>query len=148
MKAQRRARAALIVAAIFAVLTVATGFPLATLLRQRADVSGAVRELAHLRAHNFQLAREVQSLSTRRTITQIARQDYGLVYVGERAIVVLPGTHGPSSTNRLAPQKLPPSDFVPSAATTWEASAPATGAHGESFWGRVARHLEFWRGLF
>jgi cell division protein FtsB len=144
----RRARAALIVAAIFAVLTVATGFPLATLLRQRSEIAGAVRALQHVRADNSQLAREVKSLSTEATITEIARDDYGLVRAGERAIVVLPGKDGPKSSVSLAPQKLPASDFVPSAATTWEVSAQHPAARGEGFWRRVLLHLEFWRGLF
>jgi cell division protein FtsB len=147
MKAYRRARTALIVAASFALLTVATGFPLATLLRQRGEIAGAVRELQSVRAHNTALQKEVKSLSTRSTIVAIARQDYGLVRAGERAVVILPGKNGTSSAaTELTPDKLPASDFVPSAATTWEVSSSA--ARGTSFWSRVFSHLEFWRGLF
>lgn len=138
----------MIVAVIFAVLTVATGFPLATLVHQRAEIAGAVRELAHVRAENTALAEKVKSLSTRATIVEIAREDYGLVAGGERAIVVLPGRDGPVSSASLAPHKLPASDFVPTAAATWEASSPPVASHEAGFWGRVLRHLEFWRGLF
>jgi cell division protein FtsB len=146
MTAYRRARAALIVAGILAALTVVTSFPLATLLRQRAELAGAVRELSHVRAHDSQLEKEVQSLSTRSTIVEIAREDYGLVREGERAIVVLPGKHEGTSSG-LTPKKLPASDFVPSASTTWEASSSGR-SEGPSFFERVLHHLEFWRGLF
>jgi cell division protein FtsB len=149
MKSYRRARAALVVAAIFSVLTVATGFPLATLLRQRGEIAGAVRELDKVRAHDAALQREVKSLSTRATIVAIAREDYGLVRAGERAVVILPGKNGPrSAATELTPDKLPASDFVPSAATTWEVSSSATASQSPSFWTRVFHHLEFWRGLF
>ncbi len=148
MKAYRRARAAIIVAAIFAVLTVATGFPLTTLLRQRTELAGAVRELTHVRAHDSALQREVESLSTRSTIVQIAREDYGLVRAGERAIVVLPSKDAGMGSASLRPTKLPTSDFVPTAATTWEASSSPAASKGPGFFDRVLRHLEFWRGLF
>lgn len=148
MIAYRRARAAVFVAAVFALLTVATSFPLATLLRQRSEVAGAVRELQNVRTHNAALQRQVSSLSQRSVIVEIAREDYGLVRQGEHAIVVLPGKNGPSGeAGSLNANKLPASDFVPSAATTYEVSSSPSG-RGASFWGRVARHLEFWRGIF
>lgn len=148
MKTYRRARAAAIAAAIFALLTFATGFPLATLLRQRGEIAGAAKELQRVEARNSLLQRQVHSLSTKQTLIGIARRDYGLVFEGERAIVILPGKNGPSSAaGELTPDQLPASDFVPSAATTWEVSGAAP-AHGAGFWSRVAHHLEFWRGLF
>ncbi len=147
MKKYRRARAAAIVAGIFAVLTVATGFPLATLLHQRTEIAGAVRELERVNAHNAALAREVKSLSTRSTIVGIARLDYGLVQKGERAVVILPGKNERSAqAPSLTPTRLPASDFVPTAATTWETPS-ASGSAGSGFWERVLHHLEFWRGV-
>ncbi len=148
MKKYRRARAAAIVAGIFAVLTLATGFPLATLLHQRAEIAGAVRELEHVRSHNAALGREVKSLSRRATIVGLAQSDYGLEFKGERAVVILPSRNARTAEGTtLTPTKLPASDFVPTAATTWEASAPS-GSGRSGFWGRVLRHLEFWRGVF
>ena len=87
---QRRARALLGGSALFALIVLATSFPIGTLLSQHSALASSSGEVARLSAVDRSLTRQLAQLSDPATVAGIARIDFGLVPKGARAYVVLP----------------------------------------------------------
>lgn len=149
MTSYRRARAALVVAVVFAAVMIGTGFPLGTLFHQRSELAAAASQLARVKRNNATLQAEISSLSTRATIVAIAREEYGLVRPGQQAIVVLPTPGDPAvGAGSLVDRPLPAADLVPTSPTALASPLTAKDASAGGFWSRVWGRLEFWRGAF
>jgi cell division protein FtsB len=170
----RRRRAPVVVAAVFAVVVLATSFPVAGLLSQHRQLSAAAAQLSQLRHSNRSLAQQQQQLDSKAYIQQLAREDYQLVLPGHTLYDVLPpGGHTAASTPGArtggdpgnqplvapanAPNLSPDPNLSPPPAATGgnNATAPkaggsaATGSGGHpgptTFWSRVGDSLEFWK---
>lgn len=158
---QRRARALLGGAALFALIVLVTSFPLGTLLSQRSQLASASGEVTRLSAADQSLTRQVAQLSDPAIVTGIARRDFGLVPKGARAYAVLPppltAADAKSQPPALSGQPVAPDSarsetllgLNPSAPLPAALRAPVHDASGATatagYWTRVAQTLEFWR---
>lgn len=143
-----RARALLAVAFLVGMVIVATQFPLGELTRARAAVGQATSQLSQLQGQNRQLAAQVASLREDGTVARLAHKEFGLVFKGQRSIVVLssPGTRSKLDVGPLSATLVPKSDLVPSDATL----SPGRGsghkpAKEPGYWSRLLQRLEFWK---
>ena len=91
---QRRARAMLLGAAIFAAIVLVSSFPIGTLLSQHSQLSDTAAQLSRLKAANHTLSVQAQRLAQPSTVANLARRDYGLVSPGQRAYEILPPASG------------------------------------------------------
>ncbi len=167
---QRRSRTLLGAAALFALIVLATSFPVSSLLSQRGQLTADAGQLATLRQQDAALARQVAQLRKPATIDGLARTDYGFVRPGQKAYTILPPSSGNSpviADSGVVPLDGPPVEpgsaraqqltGIPSAAASGgnsrhhgassgghdrAGSAPQTPPPG--FWSRVVRNLEFW----
>ncbi len=78
-------RAALFLVAVVGLLF-AFVYPTRTFLDQRAATGKARAQLELLQSENARMAREAKKLSTDSEIEKLAREKYGLVKPGERAV--------------------------------------------------------------
>jgi cell division protein FtsB len=165
----RRNRIPVAVAAVFAVVVLAAGFPLSSLFTQRHQLSAAGAELSQLQHSNKLLAEQQQQLNSKVEINRLARQDYQLVSPGQTLYEVLPpsGTGStvlpggaPSGDPGIQPLVSPshapdmsPDPGLPQAPSTVDPSTVAkSGSAGSAaptspstFWGRVSNTLQFWK---
>jgi cell division protein FtsL len=89
------------VAALFAVLVLVAGFPLANLWSQHRELSSASAQLAQLSQQNRRLSAQQHALNSKTEINRLARQDYQMVLRGQTLYDVLPAagsTASPSPT--------------------------------------------------
>jgi cell division protein FtsB len=147
MKSLWRARLALVGAVVVAIVVVATGLPVGTIVHQREALAAVSRQLAAVEAHNTAVRAEIASLRQPATIEAIAREEYGLVRPGQRSYVILPGngTHTVGAGN-LGAQRIPAGDVVPAGVSALDPPAvAATGSRPAGLWSRTLNELEFWR---
>jgi cell division protein FtsB len=89
-----RHRVPVAVAALFAVVVLAIGFPWSALLSQHHQLSAAAAQLDQLRQQNRSLTEQQHELNSKTAIERLARQDYQLVSPGQTLYDVLPaGSH-------------------------------------------------------
>ena len=160
-----RPRMPILVALLVAGVVLATSMPVSALLTQRRELGAASTALAQTQATNRTLAAQAKALTKPGTVTGLARTDYGLVPPGTKAYVILPPQGASPSvvaTSGHVPLGGPP--VVPGSERSRQllglgdtgstsGSGGTHGSHGSgphraaptSFWGRVARTLEFWR---
>jgi cell division protein FtsB len=145
-----RARLGLLVSVIAAGTFVGLEFPIGELLHQRAEISLTAGQLAALTATDRSLAGQVTSLRSAGGIEHIAHEQYGLIYPGQTAYVVLPFSGDSDLADPLSEHPIPASDIVPAApgAVAGPGRAAAAGRAGEGLWQRVIARLEFWRWAF
>jgi cell division protein FtsB len=173
--AARRHRVPVAAAAVFALVLLATSFPLAGLLSQHRQLSAAAAQLSQLRHTNRSLAEQQRQLNSPTAIQHLARARYQLVLPGHTLYDVLPPggqgattTPGASTSGDPGNQPLVPPADAPdlspdpnistaqsgngNAATTPKpgGSSAASGGSGRTsgpttFWSRVADSLQFWR---
>lgn len=167
---QRRSRTLLGSAALFALIVLATSFPVSSLLSQRGQLTADAGQLATLRQQDAALTRQVAQLRKPSTIDGLARTDFGLVRPGQKAYTILPPSSGSSpviADSGVVPLDGPPVEpgsaraqqltGIPSGTASGgnsrhhggssaghdrAAGAPQTPPPG--FWSRVVRNLEFW----
>jgi TolA-binding protein len=154
------------VAAVIALVVLATSFPFSDLLTQHRQVAAEAAQLSQLQHQNAQLAQKRHQLSSDAEVQRLARQNYQLVSPGQSLFEVLPAssTHGaaapagspvagdPADQPLYGPANAP--NAVPDPGLP---SAPAAGADGAvpqaappaaptgGFWSRVTSTLEFWK---
>lgn len=159
----RRARALLIVSALFAVVVVSTGVPVAALLAQRHQLASTSAQLSELRAENRSLTDQARELNDPAAVSALARGDYGMVPPGDKAYDILPAPGSPASAGEGSghvPLDGPP--VVPGSSQSQEllgvdpgtvtdasgqgssGTRPAGAAARGGFWSRVIHNLEFW----
>lgn len=160
-EAARRRRLPVIIAAVIAVVILATGFPVTHLYRQHQQVAAAAAQLAAVTHENHQLSIKRQQLNSDAEVTRLARQDYQLVAPGQALYEVLPPSgsqtgggavpgdpanqplYEPGDAPSVTPDAgLPssPGSTVPSSPTSSSTPHPAGG-----FWSRVRTTIEFWK---
>jgi cell division protein FtsB len=89
-----RHRVPVAVAALFAVVVLAIGFPWSALLSQHHQLSAAAAQLNQLKQQNRSLTEQQHELNSKTAIERLARQDYQLVSPGQTLYDVLPaGNH-------------------------------------------------------
>jgi cell division protein FtsB len=89
-----RHRVPVAVAALFAVVVLAIGFPWSALFSQHHQLSAAAGQLDQLRQQNRSLTEQQHELNSKTAIERLARQDYQLVSPGQTLYDVLPaGNH-------------------------------------------------------
>lgn len=142
-----RARLLLLVSLVVGIVIVATEFPFRQLLDERASVTRTSQQLRQLDAANRSLQAQVNAMHQPGTISAIAHQQYGLVQLGQRSVVVLPGG-GTGGSGPLDSKTIPQGDVVPSDAVI----SPAGGGgvvreKTDGFWGRLLQRLEFWKAV-
>ena len=145
-----RARLGLLVAVIAAGTFVGLEFPIGELMHQRAEISLTASQLRALTAADRSLAGQVTSLRSASGIEHVAHAQYGLVYPGQTAYVVLPFSGDSDLGDPLAEHPIPASDIAPAAPTAVAGAGRGTaaGRAGEGLWQRVVARLEFWRWAF
>jgi cell division protein FtsB len=166
----RRNRVPVLVAALAAVVLLATSFPLAVLYGQHHQLSAEASQLSQLRHQNALLAEQRQALNSNAEVKRLARQNYQLVAPGQALYDILPAAGqtsapgapsagDPANQPLVSPSQAPnmsPDPGLPATSTasgtTGASSAPSStstaqapaAAHG-GFWTRVRSTLEFWR---
>jgi cell division protein FtsB len=148
-----RARLGLVVSVIAAGTFVGLEFPIGELMHQRAEISLTASQLRALAATDRSLSGQVASLRSASGIERIAHEQYGLVYPGQTAYVVLPFRGDTRLGRPLDEHPIPSSDLVPAApeavvAAAGSGAATAAGRPSEGLWQRVVARLEFWRWAF
>ncbi len=147
----RRARLLFLVALSVAVVILVANFPLAALVQGRSAVRADGAQLMALQSENRALSSQVRALHDPATVGRIAHEEYGLIFPGQRSVVVLPGPAGSSSSESdpLADNPIPFSDLLPSDAILGPPAKVAQPLVREpGFWHRVLGTLEFWHSLF
>jgi type II secretory pathway pseudopilin PulG len=168
----RRNRMPVVLAAVAAVVILATSLPLSVLYGQHRQLSAEAAQLIQLRHQNALLAEQRQQLNSNAEVKRLARQNYQLVAPGQALYDILPAagqatTTAPGSPSAgdpanqplVSPSQAPNMSPDPGLPATSTASgttgtsstgsspsatpAPAT-SHG-GFWSRVRTTLEFWR---
>jgi cell division protein FtsB len=166
----RRNRMPVLLAALAAVVLLATSFPLTVLYGQHHQLSAEATQLSQLHRQNALLAQQSQQLNSNAEVKRLARQNYQLVAPGQALYDILPAagqaaTPGapsagdPADQPLVSPSQAPnmsPDPGLPAATTgsgtagtsstsssTSASQAPPT-VHG-GFWTRVRSTLEFWR---
>jgi cell division protein FtsB len=164
---KRRNRVPVALAAVAALVVVATSFPLSVLIGQHRQLSSANAQLAQLRHQNAQLAEQRQQLNSNVEVKRLAQQDYQLVQPGRSLFVILPPagqttipgapTAGdpanqplvpPSQAPNMSPDPgLPPATASASGGVTTIGPPSVVGATRPSagFWSRITSSLEFWK---
>ena len=159
-----------VLAAVAAVVILATSFPLAVLYNQHHQLSAEAAQVSQLRHQNALLAEQRQQLNSNAEVKRLARQNYQLVEPGQSLYEILPAagqTTAPGSPSAgdpadqplVSPSQAPnmsPDPGLPAATTasgmsgttsTGSSSASAqtpTTSHG-GIWSRVRSPLEIWR---
>ncbi len=159
---------------MFALILLATSFPLSGLLSQHHQLSAAAAQLNQLRRTNRSLTEHEHQLNSKAAIQQLARERYQLVLPGSTLYDVLPpGGHttnttpgapisgdpgtqppvAPADAPDLSPDPNLGQPVVSGVGTT--APTPKGASSGGSagsaspgpttFWSRVSHSLEFWR---
>ncbi|HVC69394.1 MAG TPA: septum formation initiator family protein [Acidimicrobiales bacterium] len=95
---RRRARAVLLVAAVFAFVVVLFTMPWSVLASQRQQLTSDSSQVSDLQAENRVLSAQASQLADPTAVAGLARQDYGLVRPGQRAYDILPPAGSASST--------------------------------------------------
>ncbi len=85
-------------AAVFAVVVLATNFPLTTLLSQHNELSAASSQLQQTQNANRLLADQDRQLNSTAAIDRLARQDYQMVGQGQTLYDVLPASGTATAT--------------------------------------------------
>jgi cell division protein FtsB len=93
-----RHRVPVAVAALFAVVVLAIGFPWSALLSQHHQLSAAAAQLDQLRQQNRSLTEQQHELNSKTAIERLARQDYQLVSPGQTLYDVLPAGNQTATT--------------------------------------------------
>jgi cell division protein FtsB len=165
----RRNRIPVVLAAVAAMVILATSFPLAVLMGQHRQLSAEAAQLSQLQHQSALLNEQHQQLSSNAEVKRLAQQNYQLVEPGQSLFVILPPS-GQSSSTAGAPTAGDPADqplVSPSQApnmtpdpglpqttgssggTSPSGSATAAtpgGSHPSTgFWARMAGSLEFWK---
>jgi len=163
-----RRRLPLGVAAVIALVIVATSFPFSDLVHQHRAVAAEAAQLSQLHRANAQLAEKRQQLSSDAEVKRLARQNYQLVSPGQALYEVLPpsgGTRAPMTAGSPvagdpadqplynpadAPSATPdpglPASLPVSSSSTTSAPSPSSApAPTGGFWSRVTSTLEFWK---
>jgi cell division protein FtsB len=99
----RRRRIPVALAAAFAVVVLATSFPLGGLLSQHHQLAAAADQLHRLRSANSLLAEQKRQLDSNAAIQRLARADYQLVSPGQTLYDVLPPSRGSATASGGAP---------------------------------------------
>jgi hypothetical protein len=164
-----------VLAAVAAVVILATSFPLSVLLGQHRQLSAEAAQLSQLQHQNALLNEQQTQLNSNTEIKRLAQQDYQLVEPGQSLFVILPPS-GQSSTTPGAPTTGDPADQplvspsqapnmtpdpgIPQTTTSGGGTSPSSsgtssstgtakatnGSHAPSgFWSRIAGSLEFWK---
>lgn len=164
----RRNRVPVVLAAVFALVVIATSFPFTDLLHQHQQLSAEVAQLSELRHQNALLSEQQSQLNSSTEIERLARQNYQLVAPGQTlydilppsgrtsaALVGEPSVGDPADQPLVAPADAPNMTPDPGLPQTQPAGRPTTGTSTaaastpprttSSFWGRVVSTLEFWK---
>ena len=165
---RRRNRVPVALAAVAAVVILATSFPLSVLLGQHGRLSAASAQLSQLQHQNALLSQQRQALNSNAEVERLAQQNYQLVQPGRSLFVILPPagqvvtTPGAPTTGDPAGQPLVPPSQAPNMSPDPglpQAMAPTTGGQPagpdssastpavppSSFWSRITSSLEFWK---
>lgn len=94
----RRSRIPVALAAVFALVVLATNFPLTTLLSQHNELSAASSQLQQTEHANRLLADQDRQLNSTVAIDRLARQDYQMVGRGQTLYDVLPASGKSTAT--------------------------------------------------
>ncbi len=94
----RRSRIPVALAALFALVVLATNFPLTTLLSQHNQLSAASSQLQQTQNANRLLADQDRQLNSTAAIDRLARQDYQMVGRGQTLYDVLPASGKATAT--------------------------------------------------
>lgn len=145
----RRAQLVLVGAVVLAAVIVGTQLPLGQLLSQRDAIAQQSAQLQRLKAADAALSTQVAALGNPSTVATIAHEQYGLVYKGQIAYVILPEPGAHDGTSPLDTVAVPAGDVVPSDAAVSAVPADAAATpHGPGFLQQVLDKLEFWRWAF
>jgi cell division protein FtsB len=82
-------------------------YPTRTYLEQRRDIALQEQTIAVLKSENAKLAEQRAALQSDASIAEIARQEYGLVFPGQQAFMVLPSADPPVRPMTRAPRSRP-----------------------------------------
>jgi cell division protein FtsB len=157
-----------VLAAVFALVVLATSFPFTDLLNQHQQLSAEAAQLSELRHQNQLLSEQQNQLSSSAEIERLARQNYQLVAPGQTLYDILPpsgrasaalagepSVGDPADQPLVAPADAPNMTPDPGLPQTPSAGRTTTGTSSaaasspprttSSFWGRVASTLEFWK---
>ncbi len=126
--ARRRARAALVVAAAFGCVVLATQLPLHALLQQRADEARTAATVDRLVRQNRFLASQAAALANPSTVQALAHSEFDYVHPGQRAYDVVPPAGRSGPTTGIGHVQLGQPVIAPGS----EASAVAIGALGSA----------------
>jgi hypothetical protein len=155
-------------AAVAAVVILATSFPLSVLLAQHRQLSASAAQLSQLQHQNALLAEQQQQLNSNAEVKRLAQANYQLVEPGQSLFDILPPAGHLTSLAPGSPTAGDPADqplVPPSEAPNMspdpglpQVTTPTQGAHGSStegggsaspapssFWSRVTSSLEFWK---
>ena len=158
----RRTRLPVGIAAVIALVVLATSFPLGELLSQHRLVAAEAAQLSQVQHQNANLAKKRAQLSSPDEIKRIARKTYQMVPPGQTLYVVLPPPgkaatgsaaplpgdpgsqplYGPNSAPGATPDPGLPTTPGPGSPAAARPTAPASSG---GFWSRVTSTLEFWR---
>ena len=164
----RRRRLPLGVAAVIALVIVATSFPFSDFVHQHRAVAAEAAQLSQLQRANALLAEKRRQLSSDAEVKRLARQNYQLVSPGQALYEVLPpsgGTRAPMTAGSPvagdpadqplydpanAPSATPdpglPAALPVSSGSTTATPSPSTSpAPTGGFWSRVTSTLQFWK---
>ena len=161
----RRKRVPLALAAVAAVVILATSFPATVLFGQHRQLSAAAAQLTQLRHENALLSEQQQQLNSTAEVKRLAQQNYQLVPPGRSLFVILPpagqaATAGssdgdpanqplvsPSQAPNMTPDPGLPAVTPPTGSGTTTSSAPtgSTRPAPAGFWSRVTSSLQFWK---
>lgn len=159
----------MVLAAVTAMVILATSFPLSVVLGQHHQLSAEAAQLAQVEHRNALLSEQQQQLNSNAEVKRLAQQNYQLVEPGRSLFVILPPAGQKSSTPGAptsgdpanqplvspsqAPNMSPDPGLPQSTATAGGtvpsgagASATTGGSHtSPGFWSRIAGSLEFWK---
>ena len=145
----------------FALIVLATSFPLTGLLAQRTALSSTAHGITTVEAQNRTLSAQASALSNQAATDKLARQDYGFVSGGQRAFTILPPSSASQAQRSAGQVPLDEAPVVPGSTQSESllgvtpATSPTTG-HGRrtsrpgtvgeprGYWARVIKTLEFW----
>jgi cell division protein FtsB len=162
----RRNRMPVLLAAVAAVVILATSFPLTVLYGQHRQLSAEAAQVGQLRHQNALLAEQRQQLNSNAEVKRLARQNYQLVAPGRSLYDILPAAGqatapgapsagDPAGQPLVSPSQAPnmsPDPGLPAApassgstGTSPASAAQSPAAPRGGFWARVRSSLEFWR---
>lgn len=127
-----------------AVIMLMGWFPAAALWHQQTQLDATSAQIKAVQRQELALTSQAKLIDTRAAATQLAREQYQLVSLGQSLIQVLPG----NSAGQVSPSSADPGLqplVSPSSATPLSGSPPSTHRTTNAYVSRLVRTFEFWR---